>query len=424
MRTLVRVLAIGFTAVILFLAAAAVIGANNLRSISQSAAALVADQLVITRLLDEVEGEQGALTASYDRLSRTSETVDRSQVMADLNQTDREIDELVDRESDGPDRQIWFNLRGATRDFSDEARDLLNRKKSPGASSRDLFIRHEAVTAVVATLVDLSYRRAQETEQRDRVRSERLAAESVGLLGGALLLALVCAGITVRIAVRVFRQMENQAGEISRVSFRMLEIQESVARRFAHELHDELGGALTAIKTDLSAIASDPSDRARLDDCVKLVEQSISNVRELSQLLRPTILDDFGLDASLRWLVTRFRERTRIEVDYESTFDGRLPDETETHLFRIVQEALTNIARHSGATRVSISLSAGDGSVCLKLSDNGRGLAADRRNGMGLSGMRARAGSFGGELKIESSPGSGVAIEVRAPVAQIHEVKA
>jgi signal transduction histidine kinase len=428
MRTLVRVLAIGFTAVILFLAAAAVIGANNLRSVSQSAAALVADQLVITRLLGEVEGEQGALTASYDRLSRTSDTVDRSQVMADLNQTDREIDELVDRESDGPDRQIWLNLRGATRDFSDEARDLLNRKKSPEVSSRDLFIRHEAVTAVVATLVELSYRRAQDTEQRDRVRSERLAAESIGLLGGALLLALVCAAITVRIAARVFRQMENQAGEISRVSFRMLEIQESVARRFAHELHDELGGALTAIKTDLSAIASDPSDRARLDDCVKLVEQSISNVRELSQLLRPTILDDFGLDASLRWLVARFRERTRIEVDYESTFDGRLPDETETHLFRIVQEALTNIARHSGATRVSISLraddqSSGNGSVRLTLSDNGRGLATDRRNGMGLSGMRARAGSFGGELKIESKPGSGVVIEVRAPVAQMKEAE-
>jgi signal transduction histidine kinase len=241
------------------------------------------------------------------------------------------------------------------------------------------------------------------------------------LVGGALVLALIFAAITVRIAARVFRQMQAQAGEISRVSFRMLEIQESVARRFSHELHDELGGALTAIKTDLGFLASDPSDRARLDDCVKVVEQAISNVRELSQLLRPTILDDFGLDASLRWLVARFHERTGVEVDYQSTFEGRLPDETETHLFRIVQEALTNIARHSGATRVSISLSADDGLVRLTLSDNGRGLAADRRNGMGLSGMRARAASFGGEVKIESKPGSGVTIEVRAPLAPMHQ---
>ncbi len=94
------------------------------------------------------------------------------------------------------------------------------------------------------------------------------------------------------------------------------------------------------------------------------MEESIYNVRELSQLLRPTILDDFGLDAGIRWLADRFRERTGIEVDYRSEFDGRLSDETETHLFRIVQEALTNIARHSGATKVEIHLRAeGDASA-------------------------------------------------------------
>ncbi len=422
MRTLVRVLAIGFTAVILFLAAAAIIGANNARTVAQSASDLVAAQnLVATRLLDEVEREQRVLDATFDRLSRTPEAVDRSHVLADLDQTDREIDELVEHNGDGPERQIWLSLRKATRGFSDEARDLLSRKKLPDTSSRDLFLSHEAVTFAVANLVDISYARAQDTERRVSRQAARSAAESTGLVGGALVLALVFAAITVRIAARVFRQMETQAGELSRVSFRMLEIQESVARRFSHELHDELGGALTAIKTDLAFLASDPSDRARLDDCVKVVEQAISNVRELSQLLRPTILDDFGLDASLRWLIARFHERTGVEVDYQSTFEGRLPDETETHLFRIVQEALTNIARHSAATRVSISLSAGGGLVRLTISDNGRGLAADRRNGMGLSGIRARAASFGGQVKIESKPGSGVAIEVRAPLAPVHQ---
>src|ERR1700733_4427284 len=297
MRTLVRVLAIGFTAVIVFLAAAAVIGANNLRSVAQSASDLVTDQLVITHLLDEVQREQDVLNTSFYKLSRTPEAVDRSQVLADLDQTDREIEQLVENAGTGPDRQIWQSLLRATRGFSGEARDLLASKKPPETSPLDLFSRHELVTYWVATLVDLGYKRAQDTEQRDRQRSARLAAESAGLVGGAVLLALVCAVITVRIAARVFRQMESQAGEISRVSFRMLEIQESVARRFAHELHDELGGALTAIKTDLSALASDPSDRARLDDCVKLVEQSISDVRELSQLLRPTILDEFGAAA-------------------------------------------------------------------------------------------------------------------------------
>ncbi len=165
-----------------------------------------------------------------------------------------------------------------------------------------------------------------------------------------------------------------------------------------------------------------PLDAPRVEDCVKLVEQSISNVRELSQLLRPTILDDFGLDAGLRWLSARFGERTGVEVDYQSRFEGRLPDETETHLFRIVQEALTNVARHASATRVTIHLRADHEAVRLTLTDNGTGLKTTNgrpeRTGMGLIGMRARARSAGGEMKLTSQPGAGVAIEVWAPLSK------
>jgi signal transduction histidine kinase len=434
MRALIRVLAIGFTAVIVFLAAAAFIGARNARSISQSASALVTDQLVITNLLDEVEQEQGILNASFYRLSRNPETVDRTQVVADLDKTDREIQRLVDQAGSGPDYQLWQTLRKTTLGFSAEARELLNREKAPAVSSRDLFFRHEAVTRAVADLVGFKYDRARETEQRVTVESNRLAEESTALVGGALVLALGCALVTMRIAARVVSQMQAQSGELSRVSFRLLQVQEEVARRFAHELHDELGGSLTAIKSDLMALAADPFDKTRLEDSVKLVEQSISNVRELSQLLRPTILDDFGLDASLRWLVARFGERTGIEVEYKSTFDARLPDQTETHLFRIVQEALTNIARHAQATRVSINLRSEDGAVRLSISDNGRGIAPEsaaqnrngndgRKGGMGISGMRARAASAGGDLKIESKSGGGVAIEVWAPLAEPRPVE-
>jgi signal transduction histidine kinase len=415
MRTLVRVLVIGFTAVILLLMAAAVIGVNNARSIARNSADLVADQLVITRLMDEVEREQEVLNAAFYRLTRTPEMVDRANVLADLNQTDDNIEQLVSKASSGPDRQIWESLARAAQDFSTEARGLLGGQRMAVVAPLDLFFRHEEVTAVAARLVNISYARAQQTQQKVDRQAVDLATESAGLVGGCLTVALGCALVTVRIAASVFRQMKSNTGELSRVSFRMLEAQESVARRFSHELHDELGGSLTAIKTSLAVLAADPADRARLEDCVKLVDESISNVRELSQLLRPTILDDFGLDASLRWLVEGFGERTRIPVDYRSTFDGRLADETETHLFRIVQEALTNIARHSGATQVSIHLRADDGFVRLTVSDNGHGLAEDRRNGMGLSGMRARARSAGGELELTSKPGEGVTIKVWAP---------
>jgi signal transduction histidine kinase len=418
MRTLVRVLAVGFGAVILLLVLAAAIGVSNARSTARSAAGLVADQLVITRLLDEMEREQEVLNNAFYRLSRTPEKVDLERMLADLDQTDRDIEEQVHKSGSGPERYVWLHLDRAVHEFSSEARRLLHRSNVSPAASRDLFLLHEQVTGEVARLVDLSYARAVETEQRVNRQTARLAGESAVLVGGCLMVALACAIFTVRLAARVFRKMEEQASELSRVSFRLLEIQESVARRFAHELHDELGGALTAIKTNLSTMLNGSApDPARLEDCNKLVDQSISNVRELSQLLRPTILDDFGLDASLRWLLERFQERTHIKVEYRSEFAGRLADELETHLFRIVQEALTNIARHSGATEVTINLTAGGGRVRLAVRDNGRGLEPGTRLGMGLSGMRARAKSAGGEMKFTSSPGEGVAIEVWAPMS-------
>ena len=140
-------------------------------------------------------------------------------------------------------------------------------------------------------------------------------------------------------------------------------------------------------------------------------------MRTLSQLLRPTILDDFGLDAGIRWLAERFSERTGIDVDYRSQFDARLADETETHLFRIVQEALTNVARHANASRVTIFLRAESGNIRLTLSDNGHGFdQIPHLTGMGLTGMRARARSSGGDCAISSTTGGGVTIDVTAPL--------
>jgi signal transduction histidine kinase len=154
---------------------------------------------------------------------------------------------------------------------------------------------------------------------------------------------------------------------------------------------------------------------------MKLVDEAIGNVRQLSQLLRPTILDDFGLEAGLHWLADGFTERTGIDVEVEGELHQRLPDETETHLFRIAQEALTNVARHSGARHVWMSLARHAGEVRLSIRDDGRGLPAPsgngdaRVNGMGMIGMRARARSTGGDVTVRSKPGSGVEIDVRLP---------
>jgi signal transduction histidine kinase len=203
----------------------------------------------------------------------------------------------------------------------------------------------------------------------------------------------------------------------------MLQDQEVTARRFSHELHDELGQSLTAIKTNLSALAVAGAGNAanpgpRLADCLHLVDEAIGNVRQMSQLLRPTILDDFGLEAGLRWLAEGFSARTGIEVTVDSTYSGRLPDEAETHLFRISQEALTNVARHAGAQHVRIKLAGNGGDIVLSIQDDGCGLGAAPAagRGLGLIGMRARARSAGGDVAVHSRPGDGVLIEVRVPL--------
>jgi len=124
------------------------------------------------------------------------------------------------------------------------------------------------------------------------------------------------------------------------------------------------------------------------------------------------------LEAGLRWLADGFTARTGIEVKVQSSWPGRLPDETETCLFRIAQEALTNIARHSGAKRATIALESGGESIRLTVQDDGHGLdpSAVNGRGLGLTGIRARARSAGGEAQVRSRPGEGVAIEVRVPI--------
>jgi two-component system sensor histidine kinase UhpB len=205
----------------------------------------------------------------------------------------------------------------------------------------------------------------------------------------------------------------------------MLADQESIAQRFSHELHDELGQTLAALRANLTASSG---GEVRLQDSIGLTDDAIRSVRQLSQLLRPTILDDFGLDAGLNWLCEGFMQRTGIEVEYQSNHHSRLPDSTETQLFRIGQEALTNVARHSGATRVVVELHAADERISLKIADNGKGMSAtelsDRRGrtpsgtppGFGMTGMRARARVSGGVFRVGASENGGLTVEVKMPL--------
>lgn len=198
--------------------------------------------------------------------------------------------------------------------------------------------------------------------------------------------------------------------------------QEVERRRLARELHDETGQALASILLGLRAVDEAGSGEAvnkAVGDLRELVVATLQDVRRLAVQLRPKALDDFGLVPALERLVQTFSESSGIAVDLEAQLaETRLPSEVETTLYRIVQEALTNVVKHAESTEVSILLVRREAAVTAVIEDNGRGFAPDavKAESLGLEGMRERAELHDGRLTIEASPGSGTTLVVEIPL--------
>ncbi len=406
---------------ICLLFADAFVGFRGIFSINEAASRLVEDQYLQMSLIDEVQREQEALSAVFYRLGGDPDSVDRPGILTQIDAIEQDMQSLVSKVPIG-DREIqtWRQVATASTAFAGEAKRLLSLEGPPSFYSRELLRRHEAVVGAVASLIRSSHHQAELARAEiARTSTTQLREDSI-LLGACLVLACLCAVLVLRTASKLYRRMGEQSEELSRVSWQLLDSQELVAGRLSHDLHDELGQVLTALKMNLSRHADAPCvDQAWMQDCSQLLKESMHSAHEISQLLRPTILDDFGLDSALTWLCERFEERSKVEVQYSANFQRRLAKQTETHLFRIAQEALTNVSRHSGASLVEVRLRLEDDRVWLLIKDNGKGLPPPgqiRPNALGLTGMRARARSSGGALTIRGDPGQGVSIEVWVPL--------
>lgn len=260
--------------------------------------------------------------------------------------------------------------------------------------------------------------RGAQLEARIEQQSQELIDQLAWVLGLCFMLAMGTGAMMVWVIRRALARLEWQSKELAHVSWHMIDGHEKMARRFSHEMHDELGQSLSGLRRMLSRGGEGELAAVR-QDCIAIVDEVLQSVRKLSQALRPVILDDFGLDSGLRWLCERFLQRTRIAVEYSSNYAGRLDESMETHLFRIAQEALTNIARHSHATAAWMDLRVAPGRIRLTIMDNGRGLdagAEGKGQSLGMVGMRARARQLDGELRVENRKEGGLRIEVEAPL--------
>ena len=218
--------------------------------------------------------------------------------------------------------------------------------------------------------------------------------------------------------------LETQS-DLRRLSEELMRSIELERTRISREIHDQLGQLLTAIKMELRTIERlserEPEQTPeRLVETVKLVDETIRSIRRIASDLRPGILDDFGLEAAVEWQVQQFRERTGVSVDLETDLaEDRLSKDMSTAVFRVLQEALTNVARHAEASRIEVSVRTIGDQLLLDVRDNGKGLQSDpNRRSLGLVGMRERARQLGGSVTIANTPGKGVQVQLRVPLRQ------
>jgi signal transduction histidine kinase len=248
----------------------------------------------------------------------------------------------------------------------------------------------EAVLSVLDDVTDLRHARAQ----RDRlIESERRARAE---------------------AERALEQLRDSHERLEALSRRLVELQETERKALARELHDEVGQILAALKLQLEASGAGPPEGVR-----SLLRQLSSRVRSLSMDLRPPMLDEIGLVPTLVWHFERYRAQTGVLVDFRQSGPvARLPPVVETAAFRIVQEALTNVARHARVRQARVSLDPRPDRVVLRVEDAGVGFPPDAAwagASSGLKGMRDRARLAGGRLEVLSAPGSGTRVVAELP---------
>jgi signal transduction histidine kinase len=276
------------------------------------------------------------------------------------------------------------------------------------------------------------------TMQQMRDEEQRLLDIRVRVSNHLFVLAVIVLMITFILALMLFsvhyqlltteldareeaeRAVRESEQSLRSLAARLLQLQDEERRRFSRELHDSLGQYLAAVKMNLDMFSnSQPADRL-LTEAMHLLEQSITETRTISHLLHPPLLDEAGFASAARWYVEGFAQRSGIEVKVDFPDNvGRLPRPVELGLFRVLQESLTNIHRHSGSTRAEVALELIPGKVILEIKDHGRGIPRElldnfrekgTNSGVGLAGMRERLRELGGQLEIRNANGTLVSV--------------
>jgi len=315
--------------------------------------------------------------------------------------------------------------------LTEERIDLMNQAIELKKSGQSTLTAQAKITRdIVSTAEDsdelLQAMYDQETEllsqRQSRVRRTSTLLEVILVASFALAVGLFV--VHHRLITDEVRARSRAEAAQRTISAKLLTVQDEERRKFARELHDSVGQHLAALKMAISILIRKLPPDPMLQDCIRMIDDSISETRTISHLLHPPLLDEAGLNSASRWFVEGFAERSGIDVHLDISEQlPRLTEPTELVLFRVLQESLTNVHRHSGAKRADVSLRPEGTSAVLRVKDYGRGIAPvvleklqedGASGGVGLAGMKERVREIGGIIEMNSST-SGTELTVRVP---------
>ncbi|MBZ5623172.1 MAG: sensor histidine kinase [Acidobacteriia bacterium] len=336
-----------------------------------------------------------------------------------------------------PDQRMYQSLRQELREYWEALDPVLRwttvqRRREGYRFLRDVVLPRRSNTLNIAdTIAAVNQQQLMEQDHRllamfSGLRNRLIAALVLMFLFGFV---LACAS-TVHL-LRLERQTLAHLSEVTvarqelrSLSAKLVDSQENERKSISRELHDAVGQSMSAVQFELHDLAvvlapyPEPL-RSRVDRIRELVESNLAMIRNMALLLRPSMLDDLGLSAALEWQAHQVARSTGVHIRVEAEDPpSDLPDEHKTCIFRLVQEALNNVCRHSNADAVVIGLRADYGNVTVTVQDNGRGFSRAGSKGLGLIGMQERVDSLGGRLKIDSSPGKGTVVEASLALPQ------
>jgi signal transduction histidine kinase len=306
------------------------------------------------------------------------------------------------------------------------------RRKSHGYSflSKEIYPRRAQVLKIADTISEVNESQLRSGGDRSAEVFDDFRRRLITILALTLGFGVILASGTILHTLKLEREARVRYQEIVRtqtelenLSARLVDAQELERRSISRELHDEVGQSLTALLVDAgnaAAIAPAQNEELRrhLQSIKKLAEGSVSAVRNMALLLRPSMLDDFGLEPSLRWQAREVSRRTgmRVDVDAEGVAE-ELPEAHKTCVYRLVQEALSNCSRHAQASAARVIVRQEPERLRVVVQDDGKGFDFRQVRGLGLIGMEERAKHLGGRFHVESAPGRGTRIEIELPLA-------